>query len=154
MIDCCIGETEEDFFAHRFRQFVMVKQIRKQAVGIVPADGAQNHVGFRIAESGQQILRPLFRMIEHIVQPHSRVRHEFHIQSVFLQSANADIHFELHRGFADDSAGKADNCDIPDPRCRYGRFAALRRMNHIQQLLLPGPCSGRSAAGQGLMQLS
>ena len=114
MIDGGIRKAQKDFVCHRFRQFVMVEEIRQQPVSVIPADRTQDHVNLRIPERLQQVFRPLFRMVPDIFQPLQRMGHELYVQAVFFQPAQADFHFIPDGLLPCNPAGQAYNCNIPD----------------------------------------
>ena len=105
MVDGRIGEAEKNLLRYRVRQLIVLKQVRQQPVGIVPADGTQDHVRFRIPEGRKQILRPLFRVRLHILRPLQGVGHEPDLQPVFLQPAQADFRLKADKGLSRDPAG-------------------------------------------------
>ena len=114
VVDGGVGEAQKHLVGGGPLQRAVFKQIRQQTVGVVPADGAQDHVDLRIAEGLEQVLRPLLRVGLYIVQAPERMGHEPDVQAQGLQSAQADLHLELHERLAEDAARKADDCDVPD----------------------------------------
>ena len=63
-------------------QLVVIKQIRKQPVGVIPADCAQDHVDFRISESFEQIGSPVFRMLFQVPDSFQCVGHETDVNAI------------------------------------------------------------------------
>ena len=111
VVDGGIGESKENLLRNGLPQLIMVKQIRQQPEGIVPADGAEDHVDLRIAKSLQKVLRPLLRMLSDVIDTLQRVGHELDLQPVFPQPAEPDLYFKLDKFLSDDTAGETDDPD-------------------------------------------
>ena len=90
----------------------MIKQIRKQSVCVIPADGAEDHIDLRIPESLQQISGALIRMIFYIFDPFESVRHELHVQTKVFQTFDPDLQLVLYKIFPDRSCRQTDDSDI------------------------------------------
>lgn len=69
MVDRGVGKTEEGLLRHGPLQFTGLKQIRREPVGIVAADGTEDQIDLRVPERLQQILRPPFRMCTQRLEP-------------------------------------------------------------------------------------
>ena len=133
VVDGGIGKAEKHLLGNGLPQFVMVKQIRQQPEGIVPAVGAEDHVDLRVAKSLQKVLRPLLRMLSDVINAPERVGHELDLQPIFPQPAEPDLYFKLDKFLPDDAAGEAD-----DPNRFYHfnllnfhkPYIAMRRVYH------------------------
>ena len=109
-----VREAEKELVREGVFELVMPEQVRQQAIGIVPADGAENHVDLRITKCLQKIPGTFFRMCFTIFQPLQRMGHELDIQAVFLQPLETDLYLKMYARFPDNSAGKADDGYISD----------------------------------------
>ena len=104
MVDRRIGKAEEYLIRNHSGQFPVFKQIRKQPVGIVPADGAEDHIDSGILQGLQQIGSALFGMVPDVFDPLQRMGHEGDIQPQSFQSFYPDLQFMLCKILSEDSA--------------------------------------------------
>ena len=87
------------------------KQVWREPVGIVSADGAENGVNFGVAECVQQVLRPVLGVRSKRFQPVQRVGQKFDANAVVLQTLYADVQLVVHEALAENAARQADNAD-------------------------------------------
>ena len=116
-----IGKAQEDFRLQRPPQRIVFKQMRREAVGVVPADGAEDHVDGLILKGLNQILRALLRVVPYIFNARLRVGHHLHVHAVGRKPLQADVHLVLYEVLADGARRQAHDCDIP-----YHMFPLLR----------------------------
>ena len=111
MIDRCVGKAEKNFVRHGFLQCIVLKEIRRKPVGVVAADGAEDHVHLGVAEGGEQIRCPRLGMRPQVCHAHLCVRHVFDGQSKCVQAFFADFQLMRDKGFTEHAARQADNSD-------------------------------------------
>ena len=99
-----VGEAQKDFTVHSIFKFIVPKQIRQEAIGIISPDRAKNHLNIRISESLQQIRRPVFRMIFHIFDSLKRMGHKPDLQAKIFQPLYAYFQFMLSKWLSDRSS--------------------------------------------------
>ena len=90
MVDRGVGKAEEGLLRHSPLQFTGLKQIRREPVGVVAADGAEDQIDLRVPERLQQILRPPFRMCTQRLEPRAGMGQEPDLQAVVLQARKAE----------------------------------------------------------------
>ena len=88
-------------------QLAVLKEIRREAVGIVPAESAEDHIDLRIAERRKQIRRAVLRMVLYILDTGERVWHEPDIKSIVRKALHADIQLMLYEALPQHAGGKA-----------------------------------------------
>ena len=119
MVDRRVGKAEEGLLRHGLLrhgllQRVLFKQIRREAVGVVAADGAEDQIDLRVAEGLQQVLRPPLRVPAQGVQPVAGMRQELDPQAVGLQARKAERCLVLHKRLTQEPSRQADDADGPD----------------------------------------
>lgn len=114
MVDRGVGKTEEGLLRHGPLQFAGLKQIRREPVGVVAADGTEDQIDLRVPERLQQILRPPFRMRTQRLEPRAGMGQEPDLQAVVLQARKAEPDLMLHKRLTQDPARQADDPDCPD----------------------------------------
>ena len=87
MVDRGVGKTEEGLLRHSPLQFAGLKQIRREPVGVIAADGTEDQIDLRVPERLQQILRPPFRMRTQRFEPRAGMGQEPDLQAVVRRRA-------------------------------------------------------------------
>lgn len=99
VVDRCVGKAEKHFAGDGPAQFVVVEQIGEQPIGVVPADGAEDHVNPRVAERLQKVGGARLRVRGQVVDAAQGIWHKLHVYAVPGQSLQPDFDFMLRKRF-------------------------------------------------------
>ena len=109
MVDGRIRKAEEDLVraGNRSPELAILKEVRCEAIRVVPADGAEDHVDLRVAERREKVCRAVLRMILYMLYTGERVRHEPDAQPVARKAPYPDIQLMLYEALPQRTGGKA-----------------------------------------------
>ena len=99
VVDRCVGKAEKHFAGDGLAQLVVVEQIGEQPIGVVPADGAEEHINLRVAERLQQVSGPRLWVCGKVVDAAQGIWHKLHVYAVPGQSLQPDFDFMLRKRF-------------------------------------------------------
>lgn len=112
VVDRCVGKAEKHFAGDGPAQFVVVEQIGEQPIGVVPADGAEDHVNPRVAERLQKVGGARLRVRGQVVDAAPGVGHKADIYAVPGQALQPNLDFVLRKRLSQHAAGQADDSDV------------------------------------------
>ena len=112
VVDRCVGKAEKHFAGDGPAQFVVVEQIGEQPIGVVPADGAEDHIDLRVAERREKIRRAILRMVLYMLDTGERVRHEPDVEPIVRKALCADIQLMLCKALPQHTGGKAHDRNV------------------------------------------
>ena len=93
-------------------QLTVAEQGGQQAVGVVPADGAEDHIDLRVAERREKIRRAILRMVLYMLDTGERVRHEPDVEPIVRKALCADIQLMLCKALPQHTGGKAHDRNV------------------------------------------
>ena len=82
-----------------------VEQIGEQPIGVVPADGAEDHIDLRVAERREKVCRAILRMVLYMLDTGERVRHEPDVEHIVRKALCADIQLMLCKALPQHTGG-------------------------------------------------
>ena len=112
VVDRCVGKAEKHFAGDGPAQFIVVEQIGEQPIGVVPADGAEDHINLRVAERLQQVSGPRLRVRGQVVDAVQGIWHKLHVYAVPGQALQPNLDFVLCKRLSQHAAGQADDSDV------------------------------------------
>lgn len=114
MVDGRIRKAEKDLVraGNGGLELAVCKEVRRKAIGIVPADGAEDHIDLRVAERREKVRRAILRMIFYILDTGERVRHEPDVEPIVRKALCADIQLMLCKALPQHTGGKAHDRNV------------------------------------------
>ena len=111
MVDRRVRKAQEDLGAQGAFQLPPAEKAGQQPVGVVPADGAEDHVGLLVPESLQQIGGPGFGVGGQVSPADQRVGCKFDPQAQVPQQLQAQVQLVPDEVFPQRSGRQADDGD-------------------------------------------
>ena len=125
MVDRGVRKAEKNLFADRALQLAAAEQVRQQPVGIVAADGAQNHLRRGVGERLQQVGGARLRVGAQIAAPAQRVVGKADVQPALRQPRQSALQLVARKRLAQRAAGQAGDDDVSDHNFPSRRGTAL-----------------------------
>ena len=81
-------------------------------IGVIPADGAEDHVNPRVAERLQKVGGARLRVRGQVVDAAPGIWHKLHVYAVPGQTLQPNLDFVLRKRLSQHAAGQADDSDV------------------------------------------